>query len=688
MEESYSLVFVKEGKPSNVTSLSDKSIPSSIVDICQGIIDSRGVTAQLKQNSSWDGEVAKVVTKHADNLVQLHNGKRISNDPATWKCEKSGDTKNLWLNLSTGYIGGGRKNWDGSGGSGAALEHYKDTGCKYPLSVKLGTITKNGADVYSYDPDEDDLVIDPKLAEHLSHWGINVMKLTKTDKSMSELDIELNMHYDWNKIIDDGCEKTRISGAGFVGLKNIGSSCYLNAVVQVLCSLPELINRYVDSAHVIIASDASSDVASDFMVQMSKLACAVVTDEYAIPPDVLLDPFDSLLEKFSVAPRMFKSVVSRGNEEFSSGRQQDASEYFQYLLNIMKRAERNGIDRIFGKDGNKQSTASFFEFYMEKRVQDIYSGEVKYISNVDVNSVQNLLELRIPLDKATNIKEIEMARVSKKLRIEDELSKSDIDAMKLFVPFEVCMESYFGEERTEMMVNGLMRSVSITNKFMGFPKYLMIKLGRYMIDSKWKQLKIDAKVDMPLSLNLAHLMATGPQAGEVPMSESNISSNESAIADDSMVQQLIQMGLEQYGCTRSVLAVDNASVEQAMEWYFSHESDPGFHEPFDSEITHRRDSYVVNSESLALLTSMGFSEKRVIEALKNTDDNVERAADWLFSHPGNNYSQDLPNSSELGMHPSQEDINGNYELHAIVSHMGKNTDSGHYVCHIKKGDRW
>merc|ERR1711871_1384224 len=113
------------------------------------------------------------------------------------------------------------------------------------------------------------------------------------------------------------------------------------------------------------------------MVQMSKLACAVVTDEYAIPPDVLLDPFDSLLEKFSVAPRMFKSVVSRGNEKFSSGRQQDASEYFQYLLNIMKRAERNGIDRIFGKDCNKQSTASFFEFYMEKRVQDIYSGEVK-----------------------------------------------------------------------------------------------------------------------------------------------------------------------------------------------------------------------------------------------------------------------------------------------------------------------
>jgi Zn-finger in ubiquitin-hydrolases and other protein len=50
----------------------------------------------------------------------------------------SGETENLWLNLSTGYIGGGRKNWDGTGGSGAALQHFKDTGSLYPLCVKLG----------------------------------------------------------------------------------------------------------------------------------------------------------------------------------------------------------------------------------------------------------------------------------------------------------------------------------------------------------------------------------------------------------------------------------------------------------------------------------------------------------------------------------------------------------------------
>jgi len=55
------------------------------------------------------------------------------------------------------------QNWDGTGGNGAALRHFEATGSKYPLVVKLGTITPLGADVFSYAPDENDMVEDPKL---------------------------------------------------------------------------------------------------------------------------------------------------------------------------------------------------------------------------------------------------------------------------------------------------------------------------------------------------------------------------------------------------------------------------------------------------------------------------------------------------------------------------------------------
>lgn len=65
----------------------------------------------------------------------------------------------------------------GTGGNGAALRHFQNTGKKYPLVVKLGTITPSGADVYSYADDEDDMVLDPHLDTHLRHWGINMLQV-------------------------------------------------------------------------------------------------------------------------------------------------------------------------------------------------------------------------------------------------------------------------------------------------------------------------------------------------------------------------------------------------------------------------------------------------------------------------------------------------------------------------------
>ena len=47
--------------------------------------------------------------------------------------------------------------------------------------------------MWSYASDEDTLVLDSKLPQHLSHWGIDIMRLEKTDKSMTELEVELNV---------------------------------------------------------------------------------------------------------------------------------------------------------------------------------------------------------------------------------------------------------------------------------------------------------------------------------------------------------------------------------------------------------------------------------------------------------------------------------------------------------------
>ena len=111
-------------------------------------------------------------------------------------------TESLWLNLSDGFIGGGRRNYDGSGGNNTALEHFEEMkaqGKIYPLGVKLGTITADGdgaiGDVFSYA--EDDMKTDANLKEHLAHWGIDAAALRKTEKTMAEMELDLNQKFEW-----------------------------------------------------------------------------------------------------------------------------------------------------------------------------------------------------------------------------------------------------------------------------------------------------------------------------------------------------------------------------------------------------------------------------------------------------------------------------------------------------------
>lgn len=54
------------------------------------------------------------------------------------------------------------------------------------MAVKLGTITKEGkGDVYSYP--EDDMVENPNLIKHLSHFGINISAMEKVLKPTTNL---------------------------------------------------------------------------------------------------------------------------------------------------------------------------------------------------------------------------------------------------------------------------------------------------------------------------------------------------------------------------------------------------------------------------------------------------------------------------------------------------------------------
>lgn len=129
-------------------------------------------------------------------------------------------TQNLWLCLTCGSLSCGRQQYGGLGGNGHAVAHFNSTG--HPVSVKLGTIQPDGtADIYCYACDDERL--DPKLATHLKHFGIQVEEQVKTEKSLSELQVEQNMKFDFAMSGVDGKELEPLFGPGLTGLRNLGN---------------------------------------------------------------------------------------------------------------------------------------------------------------------------------------------------------------------------------------------------------------------------------------------------------------------------------------------------------------------------------------------------------------------------------------------------------------------------------
>lgn len=92
-----------------------------------------------------------------------------------------------------------------------------------------------------------------------------------------------------------------------------------------------------------------------------------------------------------------------------------------------------------------------------------------------------------------------------------------------------------------------------------------------------------------------------------------------------------------------------------------------------------------------MILSMGFTMKQATKALKATNNNTERAVDYIFSHKDEIDMDDEQNPTSSSTAPNTKqyrDGNGKYRLKAFISHMGTSSQVGHYVCHILKDDQW
>ena len=68
---------------------------------------------------AWSADQHDVIpiSKYCETIPYVDNGITIDPNPSSWKCQSNTSSKgdadtNVWLNLSDGYMGGGRKHWD------------------------------------------------------------------------------------------------------------------------------------------------------------------------------------------------------------------------------------------------------------------------------------------------------------------------------------------------------------------------------------------------------------------------------------------------------------------------------------------------------------------------------------------------------------------------------------------------
>uniref|UniRef100_A0A8C1NB34 Ubiquitin carboxyl-terminal hydrolase n=1 Tax=Cyprinus carpio TaxID=7962 RepID=A0A8C1NB34_CYPCA len=675
-----------------------EELPALVSEIvsCDAVLNASS-PYKKQEADSWEEEIQ--VSKHARSLRQQENGVRIP--PSGWKCAKCEMRENLWLNLTDGSVLCGKWFFDGSGGNGHALEHYKET--NFPLAVKLDTITPDGADIYSFD--EEEAVLDPHISEHLLHFGIDMLQMQRVYNDVQPC------VSDWEVIQESSLKLKPVYGSGYTGIKNLANSCYLSTTMQVLFSIPEFQRAYVGNLQRIF-DYSPLDPTQDFSTQMWVFLSWNVIIMLNLSCFFIL--YNCNQQQRGISPKMFKALVSKGHPEFSSDRQQDAHEFFLHLINLV---ERNS--------SGSENPGDVFRFLVEERVQCCQTQKVRYTQRIDY-----LMQLPVPLEAASNREEL-IAYESKRKEAEENM-RPPPEPVRARIPFTACLQAFTEPENVPDFWSSALQAKSAgvkTSRFASFPEYMVMQIKKFTFGVDWVPKKLDVSVDVPDFLDLNRLRATGLQTGEAELPDLTppIVIPEDTRApeiDESSVMQLAEMGFPLEACRKAVYYTGNMGAEMAFNWIIAHMEEPDFAEPLAIPSYMEPDlpspsfptiSALDNQppeESISILTSMGFPRHHTIQALKATNNNLERALDWIFTHPdcedeseamsdtaetepNNNSFSNANAHSDSSLSPDQDlssprvrDGPGRYELFAFISHMGSSTMSGHYVCHIKKEGRW
>lgn len=449
----------------------------------------------------------------------------------------------------------------------------------------------------------------------------------------------MNLNLTLSKIVEEGRTLTKLYGPGFTGMENLGNSCYMASVIQVLFSLEHFQAIYLDIALEHLNTCLNNPV-DCYYCQMSKLIYGLQSGMYSQKKTKTLPKIDDKPEEVEdyqdgVRPASFKNFFHKGHKEFSSGRQQDALEYLSYILEKFERQEKmNGMP----------NPKSPFEFEIESRLECENCHIVKYrkITNY-------LLNLSIPNW------ETKKEKGSK-------------------VTLEECLAKFLASEIVELDCPKCNKKSSFvkTQKINQYPAYLIIVFERIVYD--WVEIKLDVEFILGSDkLEFKSLTRTHSKSNEVVIVEENKKEEEEVEPEfnQSALSELILNGIPELAAKHALLNTGNNSSEEAMNWYFMNMESNDINQPI-KKIKKQlnipaQNKQSINSALVKDLIEMGFSQKRAEFALGKCNNDMERACDYLFSH--------MEDDDEINQ---SNNVGGNLNTNVISKYLDTSKNSSMY----------